>query len=132
MGIFKRNKSIPADMAKHAKKDAPEAVEEQVIQAVSTKVTRADILPVSPRVSEKSAFLAARGKYAFDVPLKATKPEVRKSVKLAYGVDVLDVNMLRGIGKEVRRGRTVGRRNRWKKAIVTVKPGQKIDLFVGV
>jgi len=132
MAFFKRNKGIQVDAAKDAKKEAPEAAEEQVIQAVSTKVTRADIVSVSPRVSEKAAFLAAHGKYAFDVPITATKPEVRKSVKLAYGVDVADVNMLRGIGKEVRRGRTTGRRNRWKKAVVTVKPGQKIDLFVGV
>ena len=79
MAFFKRNKGIQVDAAKDAKKEAPEAAEEQVIQAVSTKVTRADIVSVSPRVSEKAAFLAAHGKYAFDVPITATKPEVREA-----------------------------------------------------
>jgi large subunit ribosomal protein L23 len=86
----------------------------------------------SPRVSEKAAMLAAKDVYVFNVPINANKVEVGKAVEALYSVNVIQVRTIRGIGKIVRRGRSVGARNRWKKALVTIKAGQKIDLYQGV
>ncbi|MBI5654405.1 50S ribosomal protein L23 [Candidatus Uhrbacteria bacterium] len=140
MGIFNRIKKIghTAD-AKDGGKDAAEnkadvTVENEglVLQPQKTARKRVDVVAVAPRISEKSAVLTSSGKYVFDVPVTANKVEVRKAIEALYGVKVQDVNTVRGIGKAVSRGRIAGRRNRWKKAIVTLKKGQKIDLFVGV
>ncbi|MDQ7814519.1 MAG: 50S ribosomal protein L23 [Patescibacteria group bacterium] len=138
MGIFSRLKGNK-DKVKEADKAQNEAAVETVneaeglvLQPQKTAHKRLDVIPVLPRISEKAAVLSSSGKYVFNVPMDANKAEVKKSVESLYGVKVTDVNMLRGIGKIVRRGRVEGRRNRWKKAVVTLKVGDKIDLFVGV
>lgn len=89
-------------------------------------------LLLKPHVSEKAAVKADKGIYIFDVPVTANKIEVRKAVEAIYGVNVVAVRTQRGIGKIVRRGRTVGRRNAWKKALVELKPGQTLTLIEGV
>lgn len=137
MGIFNRTKkSRPADEAKpETEKQVAAVPEEQggvVLQPQKTSRKRADVVLITPRISEKAAVLATAGKYVFDVPVTANKVEIRKAVEALYGVKVASVNTLRGIGKQVRRGRITGRRNRWKKALVALRKGQKIDLFVGV
>jgi large subunit ribosomal protein L23 len=62
----------------------------------------------------------------------ATKIEIRKAVEALYKVNVVAVRTVRNLGKIVRRGRISGQRNRSKKAFVTLKAGQKIDLYEGV
>ncbi len=89
-------------------------------------------LLANPRVSEKAAILTSKGTYVFNVPTSANKIEVRKAVEKQYKVNVIRVNMLRGEGKMVRRGRTTGQRADWKKALVTLKSGQKIEIHSGV
>ena len=86
----------------------------------------------SPHVSEKAAMLSQKGTYVFDVPLKATKNEVCKAVESIYSVHVSRVNIIRGKGKVVRRGRIEGVRSDWKKALVTLKMGEKIELYDNV
>jgi large subunit ribosomal protein L23 len=135
MGIFNRMKNVrPHDDAKP--EGAEQAPAEEVVgvalQPQKTSRKRADVILITPRISEKAAVLSSAGKYVFDVPVTANKIEIRKAVEALYGVKVKDVNTLRGIGKNVRRGRITGRRNRWKKALVELQKGQKIDLFVGV
>jgi large subunit ribosomal protein L23 len=85
-----------------------------------------------PHVSEKAAILTEQNAYVFDVPVSAEKIVVKKAVEALYKVKVIKVRTLRGPGKLMRRGRKYGRRNAWKKAIVTLKPGQKIELYEGV
>ena len=81
-----------------------------------------------PWVTEKATDLNGIGKYVFMVKLKATKPEVKKAIKELYRVDVRNVNIIRRQGKSKRfrnvRGTTAG----YKKAVVTLKSGQKIDI----
>lgn len=136
MGIFNRMKNVrPHDDAKPEGAEQQPAAEEVVgvaLQPQKTLRKRADVILITPRISEKAAVLSSAGKYVFDVPVTANKIEIRKAVEALYGVKVKDVNTLRGIGKNVRRGRITGRRNRWKKALVELQKGQKIDLFVGV
>lgn len=80
-----------------------------------------------PVVTEKSTRLAAMQKYVFEVSPVTNKVEVRRAILALYGVRPLKVNMLNFSGKAVRYGRTSGRTKAWKKAIVTLPAGQKID-----
>lgn len=89
-----------------------------------------DIL-IRPIVTEKSTALMEQGKYTFRVPLAATKIQIRQAVEQLFKVKVQAVNTMRYEGKLKRMGRTQGRRSDWKKAVVTLKPGEAIELFEG-
>ena len=89
-----------------------------------------DIL-IRPIVTEKSTALMEQGKYTFRVPLAATKIQIRQAVEQIFKVKVQAVNTRRYEGKLKRMGRTQGRRSDWKKAVVTLKPGEAIELFEG-
>lgn len=87
-----------------------------------------DIL-IKPIVTEKSTALMEERKYTFCVPLSATKIQIRRAVEQIFKVKVQAVNTMRYEGKMKRLGRTQGRRSDWKKAVVTLKPGETIELF---
>ncbi|MGE4234533.1 MAG: 50S ribosomal protein L23 [Bacteriovoracia bacterium] len=85
-----------------------------------------------PIISEKSTVLAdALRTYAFEVNSKANKQEIRNAVRKLFKVDVEDVRTMVVHGKIKRFGRFVSKRPNWKKALVTVKEGQKIEFFQG-
>lgn len=86
---------------------------------------------IRPVVSEKSTGLMDRGVYVFVVDPRATKIDVRQAVERAFGVRVDNVNTLTRKGKATRNRRTntVGHKPTTKRAIVTLHPGDKIDLF---
>lgn len=85
-----------------------------------------------PVISEKSFALADNGKYVFLVAKNSTKVEVAKAVEKAFKVNVLEVNTVLVKGKMKRFGRISGRRQDYKKAIVTIKKGEKIEDFKGI
>jgi large subunit ribosomal protein L23 len=88
-----------------------------------------------PVVSEKSTVLGDQGKYVFEVAPTANKIQIKHAVEEAFAnkkIQVASVNILHVSGKIRRRGRTVGTTRSWKKAIVTLKAGQSLDLFEGV
>ena len=87
-----------------------------------------DIL-IKPIVTEKSTALMEERKYTLRVPLSATKIQIRQAVEQIFKVKVQAVNTMRYEGKMKRLGRTQGRRSDWKKAVVTLKPGETIELF---
>ncbi|MEK9194262.1 MAG: 50S ribosomal protein L23, partial [Patescibacteria group bacterium] len=76
----------------------------------------------------KSFNLQKNNQYVFIVDSRTNKPAVRNAVKDRYGVRVLTVNMVSRKGKVKRLGRAVGKRSDFKKAIVTIAPGQKIEI----
>jgi large subunit ribosomal protein L23 len=84
-----------------------------------------------PVVSEMTYKLMNQGTYVFVVDPRATKVDVRRAVEEAFGVKVRKVNTLNRRGKATRNRRTntVGRRADTKRAFVTLRPGDKIDLF---
>ena len=85
---------------------------------------------LAPVVSEKSyGLIAERGKYTFRVHPKAHKTQIRQAVEEVFAVTVLDVNVSKVPAKPKRRGMTAGTRSGWKKAVVTVAPGQTIEAF---
>jgi large subunit ribosomal protein L23 len=85
-----------------------------------------------PLVTEKNATLQASGKYAFEVDKRANKTEIKRAVEAGFKVTVNTVNVLNMPGGSKRVGRRVVNEPNWKKAIVTLKPGDKIDLFENV
>ena len=87
-----------------------------------------DIL-IKPIITEKTTALMEERKYTFRVPLAATKVEIRQAVEQIFKVKVQAVQPMRYEGKMKRLGRTQGRRSDWKKAVVTLKPGETIELF---
>ncbi|WP_017872948.1 50S ribosomal protein L23 [Candidatus Caldatribacterium saccharofermentans] len=84
---------------------------------------------IHPIVTEKSVRLQKENKYVFRVDPRATKPEIKKAVEEMFGVTVLKVNTINVKGKRKRLGRFEGRTSSWKKAIVFVKPGERIKAF---
>lgn len=85
-----------------------------------------------PVVTEKSTALQEQSKYVFEVAEAANKIQIKEAVETAFKVSVLDVNVMRVRGKWRRIGRGRGMTRSWKKAIVTLTSGQRIELFEGV
>ncbi len=82
-----------------------------------------------PHISEKSTNLGQDNKYVFKIYKNANKPEIKKAVEGVYGVDVLSVNIIKIPKKKRRLGKTEGFRKGYSKAVVTIKEGQKIEIF---
>lgn len=82
------------------------------------------------QVTEKAAIRGEQGnQYFFEVAPSANKLEIRRAVEALYGVKVAAVNTMRYAGKKRRlRNMRYGQRSDWKRAVVTLKPGSKIDL----
>lgn len=85
-----------------------------------------------PLITEKGMGITALGKYVFEVDINANKIEIADAIKKIHSVDVVKVNTLRVKGKAKRVGRhSEGRTPNWKKAYVTLKAGQRIEIFEG-
>ena len=84
-----------------------------------------------PLITEKNTFLGEQNKYTFEVAKEATKPQIRGAVETIFKVEVTDVNTSKVHGKTKRVGRSIGHTRSWKKAVVTLKPGQRIEVFGG-
>jgi large subunit ribosomal protein L23 len=82
-----------------------------------------------PLVTEKNAALQAGGKYAFEVNKGANKMQVKDAVEAAFKVKVTAVNVIAMRGKDKRVGKGTVTTPSWKKAVVTLKAGDKIELF---
>jgi len=85
-----------------------------------------------PLITEKNTTLQAQNKYAFEVAKEANKPQVKQAVEKAFKVKVTTVNTIMVPGKSRRVGRRVVQTPSWKKAVVTLKSGDKIEFFEGV
>jgi large subunit ribosomal protein L23 len=85
-----------------------------------------------PLITEKNTMLQSQGKYAFEVASGANKSQVKQAVEKAFKVTVTGVNVITVKGKTRRAGRRVMTTSPSKKAIVSLKPGDKIELFEGV
>ena len=87
---------------------------------------------LNPLVTEKSTQQSEFNKMVFSVPVNATKLEVKSSIEKIFSVKVTAVNTILLKGKVKRFKGVLGRRSNTKKAIVTLAPGNTIDLSVGV
>ena len=85
-----------------------------------------------PLITEKATLLKEQSRYAFEVAKEANKPQIKEAVQAAFKVNVVKVNVMRVPGKMRRIGRRYVLTPSWKKAVVTLEPGQKIEFFEGV
>lgn len=85
-------------------------------------------LMLRPIMTEKSFQLSLVGKYVFEIAPKANKIDVKKAFSNMYGVMPVKVAIIRQDGKTVRSGRRIGKQKEWKKAIVTVKKGERVNV----
>ncbi len=89
---------------------------------------------IRPIISEKNTMLSEQGKYTFEVSQRANKIMVRRAVEELFKVSVTAVNVMHVAGRRRRspRSRTYGMTRSWKKAVVSLGEGQRIELFEGV
>ncbi len=89
-----------------------------------------------PIVTEKSTQLQEKGIYAFEVELHSNKIDIARAVQKKFSVTVVNVRTMNYKGKSktqlTKKGRFAGKTSRYKKAIVTLKAGEKIDLFENI
>jgi len=83
----------------------------------------------SPHITEKATDLSEKNKYVFKVKHRTNKVEIKKVIKDIYGVDAVDVKIINVHRKKRRLGKQTGWRKGYKKAIVKVKEGQKIEML---
>ncbi len=87
---------------------------------------------LSPIITEKSTLVAEENKVIFRVSMEATKPAIKEAVERLFKVDVTKVNTIVVKGKTKRFRGHLGRRSDYKKAIVTLKDGQSVDITTGL
>ena len=85
-----------------------------------------------PLITEKSTDLQVQNKYAFEIAEGANKPLVKQAIESAFKVTVTGVNVVTMPAKTRRVGRRMIHTRPWKKAIITLQPGDKIEFFEGV
>ena len=106
----------------------------RVIPPAETRLTRQEMYDIvrSPVITEKATAASEHNQVTFRVPLTATKRDVKAAVEGLFKVKVNAVNTIRVMGKvKLFRGR-VGQRSDYKKAIVTLAEGEKIDVTTGI
>ena len=88
---------------------------------------------ISPLVTEKGTIVGEKGnQVVFRIRPEASKDQIRDVIEDLFKVTVVKVRTANFLGKERRRGRTTGRRPNWKKAYITLKKGDRIEIFEGL
>jgi large subunit ribosomal protein L23 len=88
---------------------------------------------IRPVVTEKTSIQKEDfNQVSFEVDRRANRVEIRRAIEQIFNVRVADVKTMQVKGKVKQRGRIVGKRKDWKKAIVKLMPGERIDFFEGV
>jgi len=135
----------PEVLAKPAKKAVKKVTEEKAAVAVSPVAKTSEQAPgkrkqdpdaykiiSNPLITEKATDLMSLNKYVFAVPVSSNKAEVLKKIFSIYGVKPVKINLLTKKSKSVRHGKTKGRTITFKKAIITLDPKDKIEVYEGV
>jgi large subunit ribosomal protein L23 len=87
---------------------------------------------IRPLITEKNTNLMPLGKYSFQVDRGANKTQIKQAVEEIFNVKVVNVHTMNVRGKQRRRGMSYGYTSDWKKAVVTLAEGDRIELFEGV
>ena len=87
---------------------------------------------VRPLITEKNTNLMSLNKYCFQVAQSANKQQIKQAIEEIFSVAVVNVHTMNVRGKLRRRGQKLGYTSDWKKAIVTLAEGNRIELFEGV
>ena len=128
----------PAERAPKIEEKPKEIKEEKPLEAVEVRPPQAKREKVigeayrilkTPQVTEKATDLVKKNQYVFKVYSRTNKNEVKKAIESVYGVDVISVRVINVPAKRRRLGRQRGWRKGYKKAIVKIKQGQKIEVL---
>src|SRR3989338_6511669 len=135
MGILNRLKGKGKSEKDHKQDNVLDMVKEspkqdKVERKLKENTGRAHRILMSGHLSEKANMFSALNRYVFKVNRAANKIEIKKAVEGTYDVRVIKVNVINSAGKNRRIGRILGKTSDWKKAIVTLKPGDKISGLV--
>ncbi|MGA8179393.1 MAG: 50S ribosomal protein L23 [Desulfobacterales bacterium] len=88
---------------------------------------------IRPLITEKTSIQKEMfNQVSFEVDRRANRIEIKRAIETIFKVRVADIKTMQMMGKTKRRGRTLGKRRDWKKAIVKLTPGAKIEFFEGV
>ncbi|MFA6553227.1 MAG: 50S ribosomal protein L23 [Patescibacteria group bacterium] len=106
-------------------------------KAKKSKITKEDTgnayrVLIKPLISEKGSLIGMYNQYIFQVAPGTNRVEVRKAIRKLYGVDPIKVNIMNVRGKKIRYGRSEGQTKAWKKAVITLAAGQKIEIQEGL
>lgn len=137
MGIIDKLKKTETKKPAVKKAKAVVATKELVEKTASATVVQSASsgslnVIVKPLVTEKSAIMQSANKYVFAVANWAKKQQIAQAVKELYGVKPVAVHVINTLGHKVRSGKTAGKRSDFKKAIITLKPGETITVHAGV
>ena len=134
--IFKNKKT---SSKKEEKKDEKKIVKKVVKKTTPKKLVKSKTSSFEgfayrvlkfPHITEKATILAQNNQYVFIVYNDVNKIEIKKAVELLYGVKVLKVRIIKTPKKRIRVGKSFGWKKAYKKAIVRIKDGQKIDEMI--
>ena len=106
-----------------------EEIKKEIVVPKKEKTGEAYKILKTPQVTEKATDLVKKNQYVFKVYSRANKNEVKKAIESVYGVDVISVRVINVPAKRRRLGRQRGWRKGYKKAIVKIKTGQKIEVL---
>jgi len=120
--------NAPAPTSKMLADAGGEAPKRETVKRKKSVATVYNIVS-EPHISEKSMGLNEINQYIFDVFPKANKVQIKEAIEIIYGVDVLSVNIINIAPKKRRLGKIQGFKKGYKKAIVKVKAGQKIEIL---
>lgn len=109
------------------REQAKQEVKTEIVKETPKRMVGISSLSL-PHISEKAGMLQAQNQYVFKVIPGATKYGVRNSIEAQYGVAVEKVRMIRVPSKSIRVGKRMGERQGYKKAVVTLKEGHKIEM----
>ncbi len=118
-----------AEKPKEIKKPSKVGVEKRPIEKKRKVSDLANRVFKFTHISEKATDLANKNQYIFRVFPRANKTEIKKAIEELYGVNVVSVNIVKVRRKRRRLGRILGWRKAYKKAIIKIKKGQKIEVL---
>lgn len=128
LNIFKRKKREEKEKTQVIEEKKQGGVVQQRIQS-SKKTGLAPFVLISPHITEKATDMTEHNQYTFKVFKKVNKSQIKKAVEEVYNVEVLAVHIINTKPKKRRVGRFEGKRPGYKKAVVKLKEGQKIELI---
>ena len=132
--ILKRKKTIKPKAKMEARPKKPEKIEKPVAEPAPKArkemiIRETNLLLKTPHITEKATDLVKNNQYVFKVFPRANKTEVKKAVENVFGVDVMSVRIINVPKRKRRLGKVEGFRTGYKKAIIRIKAGQKIEVL---
>ncbi|MBI4653284.1 50S ribosomal protein L23 [Candidatus Kuenenbacteria bacterium] len=127
--IFKKTTKETPKEDKKVEKIDPSVDGQKKVKSDKINYKDAYKVLIRPISTEKSTDLTPFNQYVFEIAKNSNKIEVKKAIQAVYNIKPVKVNIIKVKGKNVRHGKSQGKTKDWKKAIITLKQGDKIEAF---